>query len=99
MTSSPYRLQPADKLSVHGSRRPRPPRLLHDHDNAIDTAQVHKLIASGDGFISLATAVTDMMQLTDVNPKKAGADLEKLILTLMYLQDNYEIYRKLTPHP
>jgi hypothetical protein len=92
-----YRLQSTDTISLHSGRSR--PQLLHDNDDSIDPAQVQKLVASGDGFISLATLLADTTQMMAVKPEKAGPELEKIILTLLYLQDHYEIYRKLTPHP
>jgi hypothetical protein len=97
VTLNTYQLRPSDQLLMHGSRRPH---LLHDHDSAddaIDPTQVHNLVSSGDGFISLATALADTTHLMAIKPEKAGPELEKIILTLLYLQDHYEICRKPTP--
>lgn len=88
-----YGLSARDRILPHGKHVDR---LLHDISDHPRSKQIEALVASGDCFITLAT---DLDNLTE--PQKADAakpnyyaEVEKLITTLLYLQQHYKIIRK-----
>jgi hypothetical protein len=91
VSSSTYCLRPADKILVHGAIQPQ---LLHDYNDKVDHAVVDALVASGTCFEQLATTLNKTTQSLLTAPETAGPQLENLILTLLYLQDYYQVSRK-----
>lgn len=67
-------------------------RLLHDYAGAQDE-ETDILVASGDGFVTLATQLDTFVHQADV-PGTVQTELERVVRTLMDLQRRYAIVKK-----
>ncbi|MDB5185020.1 MAG: hypothetical protein JWN38_828 [Candidatus Saccharibacteria bacterium] len=80
MTNKPYNLSDAI-------------RLLRDSEVPERNMTIDALVASGDCFITIATALDQYAHL-HASGQTVPAELEDAITTLLYLQRNYRAVRK-----
>jgi hypothetical protein len=94
MSSATYTLTPHDITFQHGPIGCR----LHDHDNPhqgrLDRLAADALVASGDYFGTLATSLDSISQELAAYDEPNHIKLERLINTLLYLEQTYKITKK-----
>jgi hypothetical protein len=87
-----YSLSSRDALFNHGSARST--LLLKDLSDKPASHEIDALAASGDLFVTLATALDDTASSLTTDASIAHPQLERLVNMLLYLQRHYKISRK-----
>lgn len=96
--NSVYDLSLHDKVLSHGRNAWR----LHDQDvnpqqGKVDKLAADALIASGDYFGTLATRLDSISIQLALTNEPIHLELERLINTLLYLEQTYRISKKSKP--
>jgi hypothetical protein len=100
--SSPTYALPANNLSLVHNRGRGADLLLHDYaddlanmgSGKIRRLEADALVASGDYFVTLATALDQISQFLTERDQPEHLQLEHDINDLLYLQRNYRINKK-----
>ncbi len=92
-----YQLQPdSHSLLAHGPVGQL--RFLNDLSELPSEIEVDALIASGDCFVTLATALDNLSESLTADAPTTRPQLEKLTSLLLYLQRHYSISHKRPDH-
>jgi hypothetical protein len=88
--SKKYRLQLGNLFTAH---RAGSTGMVQDASDQPDPQQIEAWVASGDTFVTLATAIDN---IADTMPTASHVrlELEQVVRTLIYLQHNYQINSK-----
>jgi hypothetical protein len=88
-----YNITMQDQLFINDASKQR---LLHDYSEDERNLEVDALVASGDCFITLATALDDIDKTLPgaTEAVQTRPELERFIRTLLYLQRHYSVQKK-----
>jgi hypothetical protein len=90
-----YSLNASDGVISHGYGAIN----LFNEPGDLDTPEaIDALVASGDCFVTLATALEAINQSLTADAKTAGPQLERLASILFYMQRYYKIKSKTPDH-
>lgn len=73
-------------------------RLFHDQSDIGSAEDIAAMVASGDTFVTLATAIEEISQELPATAQAAASQLERLAVILFYMQRYYKVTRKKPDH-
>lgn len=89
-----YTMRSGQKMLVHDGYGVW---LLGDHDKNVRHTEIDAMVASGDFFITVATALDSIANSLTADAPRHRPQLEHLVKTLLHMQRHYQIAIKRPP--